>query len=243
MPYCREYFPSDALKIINQSENKPGTSGKNAHAISRHLRNSAKGSNHHGVELGIFLKRWEDNPYTDSGDTRINSGWLGKGDMALLLTNLLNSPVAQAALSALDKNATRASVTAYFTDAEDFFGNRFGGAVAELRTMVQSPIFQYHPVHERNPFSGQLKSIRVQKAKHKGVLRIRDIVGAVAVLDNMGGSNPHLQTFYPLFYTVGKSFSEFSIGTCVKTLVDLGGGKLQTMLRIGVQNAGNDDSE
>lgn len=242
MPYKREYYPSDAIKIINQSEKRQGVSGKEAHAISRHLRNSATGGNHDGVELGIFLKRWEDNPYSDSGETRINSGWLGKGDMALLLSNLLNSPVGQAALGGLDASATRASVTAYFSDAQDFFGNRFGGAVAELRTMIQAPIFKYHAVHPKNPYSGQLKSIKVQKAKHKGVLRMRDIVGAVAVLDDLGGTTPHLQTFYPLFYKVGNSFSEYAIGGGVRTNTDTGNGNLHVTLIIGAQMADGDDS-
>ncbi|MCB9958798.1 MAG: hypothetical protein H6843_09365 [Rhodospirillaceae bacterium] len=212
MAFARDYTPAQTLKILNESEGQAGTSGELAHAFSRHLRNSAHG----GVGKAAFAARWETDPYDDNTDYRINSGWLAKGDMAVLLCRLLNSPIGQAGLHGLDGAADRVCVNGFFKDVSGFGGTSLGGAVAELRALPQPADFIYHDDHPKNPLRGQLKTIKTKPMKFKGVIRMKDIVGAVAVLDKMG-TRLHVQTFYPLFTVVGRGFAEYRMGTSVVT--------------------------
>ncbi|MCA8906898.1 MAG: hypothetical protein KDA49_15100 [Rhodospirillaceae bacterium] len=212
MAFARDYTPAQTLKILNDSEGQPGTSGENAHAFSRHLRNSGHG----GVSKATFAARWENDPYDDNSEYRINSGWLGKGDMAVLLCRLLNSPIGQAGLGGLDGSADRVCVNAFFSDTSGFGGTSLGGAVAVLRGLPQPAEFIYHDDHPKNPLRGQLKTIKTKPMKFKGVIRMKDIVGGVAVLDKMG-TRLHVQTFYPLFEVKGRGFAEYRMGTSVVT--------------------------
>ena len=242
MAFVREYYPSDAIKILNESEGREGSSGKAAHSMSRHLRhapakdysqdNKGVGALHNGVSASTFAKRFENNPLYDDGNYRINSGWLGKGDMALLLCQLLNSPAGQAGLRGLDEFSTRAMVQTYFAAPTDLNGNKLGGAVAEIRTSAVAPTLTYHPVNAHHPLSGQLKSIKINKPVYKGVIRYKDIVGAVAVLDKLGNTL-HLQTFFPLFTVSGQPMAEYDIGTTMHKVVTVNpNGKLQVTLSV-----------
>lgn len=232
MAFKREYYPSDTIKILNRSEGRAGTTGQAAHAMSTHLRNSAAGGRHVGVDRDTFARRWEANPYDDGNNLRINSGWLGKGDMAMLLCELLNSDYGGYGLEALDDGAARSVVHYYFKHGLDLFGNQFEGAVAEIRVLPNAPTFSYHNNHPSNPFRGQLKSIKVNPPTYKGVIRMKDVVGAVAVLDNLGGEL-HVQTFYPLFTVEGPPFAEFRRGTVTITVRTGGNGKAFRSISLG----------
>ncbi len=231
MPFKREYYPSDALKILNRSEGRAGISGQLAHAIKRHLRNSATGGQHTGVSKEVFARRWEANPIDEDGNYRVNSGWLGKGDMALLLCQLLNSECGGFGLEALDRGVQRVTVRHYFRDATDFFGNQLTGAVAELRVSANAPTLVYHDNHPNNPLRGQIRSITINPPTYKGVIRMKDVMGAVAVLDNLGGEL-HLQTFYPLFASSGPACAEYQQGGVATTVFPRADGSPWTVVRI-----------
>jgi hypothetical protein len=87
--------------------------------------------------------------------------------------------------------------------------------------LPNAPIFSYHNDHPNNPFRGQLKSVTQVKPTYKGVIRVKDILGAVAVLDNLAGTL-HVQTFYPLFAPNGPPFAEYQRGQ-VRVRVQTGG--------------------
>jgi hypothetical protein len=238
MAFVREYYPSDAIKFLNKSEGQPGMSGEAAHAMAMHLRHSpgpdSRGAQglHQGVGAGKFAKRFQDNPIDDNGNYRINSGWLGKGDMAILLSQLLNSPAGQSGLAGLDSHATRVVVQTYFSDARDFHGKKLGGAVAEIRTSPSAPTLSYHAINPQNPLSGQLRSVKINKPTHIGVIRMKDIVGAVAVLDKVAGGL-HVQTFYPLFTVNGQAQAEYKIGTMKKLVTFNAAGQPHVQLILG----------
>lgn len=222
MALKREYYPSDTIKILNESEGRAGVSGKAAHAISRHLRNSATGGRHTGVSKETFANRFADDPFDEHGNQRQNSGWLGKGDMSILLCELLNSAYGQHALGGLDQGAQRASVQYYFKHGKDFHGNAFDGASAEFRIAATAPTIVRHNDHPNNPLRGQIRSITINKPKVTGVVRMKDVLGAVAVLDNLGGTL-HLQTFFPLFEATSPASAEYQQGVVKVTWQDVGG--------------------
>lgn len=231
MTVVRQYYPADAIKLLNGSEGKAGRSSELAHSMSRHLRQSPRLKSagekplHQGVDADVFARRFENNPLNDDGSDRINSGWLGKGDMAMLLCRLLNSPAGRSGLAGLDAPATRAGakrvmVQAYFTSATDLSGTKFSGARAEMRTSTVAPTITRHGDDPRNPLHGQIRTIRMNRPVHRGVIRRKDIVGAVAVLDNVGDSL-HIQTFYPLFTVSGRPKAEYDVGP-VRKVVEIG---------------------
>lgn len=114
MSYAREYSAADALRLINRSEHlavRDGVRGtaaalgvpddKVAHSLSRHLLKGSPGALGEGVASNEFRDRFLDAP-----ENR-NSGWLGKGEMALLLCEALNSNIGQHALRQLDRGVGR----------------------------------------------------------------------------------------------------------------------------------------
>ena len=233
MALKHEYYPSDTIKILNQSEGRAGISGQAAHAMSTHLRHRPAASSnpiaekpqHTGVGAGVFASRWSNDPYDDKGQFRINSGWLGKGDMVLLLCQLLNSMPGQYALGVLDARGggTRAVVQHYFAGAKDLFGNTLSGVAAEIRVLPNAPIFSYHNDNPNNPFRGQLKAVTKVVPTYKGVLRGKDLFGAVSVLDNLAGTL-HVQTFYPLFTAYGPEYVDYRTAQA-KFIVEFPNGK------------------
>ena len=213
MAFSREYYPSDTIKILNESEGKAGISGKLAHAFSRHLVSTAKGSLHQGVDRDTFANRFANDPLDEHGEERVNSGWAAKGDMAVVLCELLNSDVGQYGLSGLDGGATRACVQYFGTGSvvDPIFRQPLSGNRSEFRFAAVAPTITYHNNHPKNPLRGQVRSITPNKRITKGVIRMKDLVGSFAVLDKMG-DRLHLQTFFPLFTISGLAFGEYQIG-------------------------------
>lgn len=100
--FLREYFPSDTIKLINQSEGRAGVSGKAAHALSRHLLARSPGAvlyNHTTAKIGgigvggeAFRDRFKNASPQASGDMPVNSGWIGKGGMGMQLAETSITP-------------------------------------------------------------------------------------------------------------------------------------------------------
>src|SRR5215469_356266 len=117
MAYAHDYTAAEALKMINQSEHlvvRGGARGTatamgvdddyTAHSISRHLLKGSPGALGGGVASDTFRDRFLGSPENK------NSGWAGKGDMALLLSEALNSDVGQHALKQLDIGVSRVMI-------------------------------------------------------------------------------------------------------------------------------------
>jgi hypothetical protein len=176
MPFRREYFPSDTLKLINKSEGKlvrdgvqrdptpdEKLKGVQAHSVGRHLVKDAPGGLGHGAARDQIRDRFLGDPYDD-----MSSGWLGKGDMSILLCELLNSAVGQAGLGALDNGAGRVAIH-YVNEGK--LARLFGGLAGqirmlsgEIRVSAVAPTLLYHE-GDRNPKKGQIRKVVYNKYK------------------------------------------------------------------------------
>ena len=117
MAYAHECTAAQALRMINQSEHLVVRGGRRgtatemgvdddntAHSLGRHLLKGSPGSRGAGVAPDVFRDRFLGSPENK------NSGWAGKGEMALLLCEALNSEVGQFALRQLDKGVSRVMI-------------------------------------------------------------------------------------------------------------------------------------
>jgi hypothetical protein len=250
--FRREYFPSDTLKLINQSEGRAGISGKGAHALSRHLLKGSPGAVLYdtgtgtvggvGVDSDTFRDRFKNASPLPSGDMPVNSGWTGKGDMAVLLCELLNSPVGQVALGQLDSGTKRVSV--HYLNlgklAKLFYGLAGGLQMNVAETTITPATVQEVLVQKTNPKSGALIQY-MQKNKipeqRTGNVKAAGIASVAAVLDNVGG-DLHLQTFFPAHYAV-ESHAGWSVGqVCMVATVNPSG---QVTIRITPKSSGEPD--
>lgn len=230
MPLQREWFPSDTLKLINSSEalavrnNKRGTATAlgvedkhTAHTIGRHLVKGAPGSRGLGIPFTEFRDRFLDAP------DNLSSAWAGKGEMAILLCELLNSDIGQLALKQLDCGVHRVMV--HYLNLGKLAG-LFGGLAGkvkfqeskvtvtpaeELVTMVpiinsktNQPVLDGTGAPKMKPQKTVIPRKVVANAKAK------DIASANAVLDRFGTSL-HLQTFFPSS-DAAASYAEWRIG-------------------------------
>jgi hypothetical protein len=243
MPFRREYFPSDTLKLINKSEGRLVRDGKQrdptadeklkghqAHSVGRHLAKGAPGGLGHGAPKDQIRDRFLADPYDDKGELRMSSGWLGKGDMAVLLCELLNSPAGQAGLGGLDSGAGRVGIH-YVNEGK--LEKLFGGLVGqlkmlsgEIRVSAVAPTLLYHE-GEKNPKRGQIRKIVYNKYKALGVLRERDVAAVHAVLDAFG-NELHLQTLFPSV-DLEKSYAEWKQGGVVINVIDDGKGNINRL--------------
>ncbi|MFO0740397.1 MAG: hypothetical protein U0270_31160 [Labilithrix sp.] len=248
MPLAREYFPSDTLKLINRSEHlvvrggvrdttaKLGAEEKHgAHTIGRHLidrlptkpgeRPAASGSLGKGVKFDDFRDRFLNAPENKS------SAFAGKGEMAILLCELLNSDVGQYALRLLDRGTGRV-VVHYFNERKlaGLFNGLAGKATFQESTIVVTPAKEkleavllwkadkVTPVIDpKTQLQKQILKKVVTPKSSVADVKAESIVAVNAVLDRFdNGRGLHLQTFYPSSEAVS-SYCEWTIG--VVTLV------------------------
>jgi len=232
--FRREYYPSDTIKIVNQSEGKMGSTGKAAHAIAEHLMKGAPGAVQYnealskakgGVRMdgvGIsgegFRDRFKDSPGT------ANSGWLGKGDMALLLCELLNSDVGQEAMGALDSGVQRVEV--HYLNLKKMahiFGSLGNVNMKHSNWLVTPAVSQMVTQTAKNK-AGETISFQKKVTTPKqvnSVVKAVDLASIHAVLDAMAG-RLHLQTLFPDNQTV-ESHAKWRLGTGTVTLTFEGG--------------------
>ena len=222
--FRREYYPSDTIKIVNQSEGKVGSTGKAAHAIAEHLMKGSPGAvlygvaeslakggvrvNNVGISKDDFRDRFKESPGT------ANSGWLGKGDMSLLLCELLNSDVGQEAMGALDTGVQRVEVH-YLNEKK--MAKLFGGLGAVgmnqsnwLVTPAKTEMVTKSVVNKKGDtvtFQARVTTPKVVTPSVKAT----DLASIHAVLDNMAG-RLHLQTLFPDNQTV-ESHAKWRLGT------------------------------
>jgi hypothetical protein len=240
MPLAREYFPSDTLKLINKSEHLAVRGGLRdtitalgvdekygAHTIGRHLVNRLPGRKGTTGALGIGVK-FEDfrDRFLNSPENK-SSAWAGKGEMAILLCEMLNSAIGQYALALLDKGTSRV-VVHYFNERKlaGLFGGLAGGALFQESSIIVTPasealqavlLTKKDGTAVIDPKTGLQKSIMKKVTTPKSSVadvKAKDIVAVNAVLDrfnNGGGVSLHLQTFYPSAEAV-TSYCEWSMG-------------------------------
>jgi hypothetical protein len=245
MSFTREYFPSDTLKLINESEGKmvragvqrapadPAEAAKSAHSIGRHLLRGSPGAGAgQGVGHDTFKSRFEATPFYDDGSLRKNSGWKGKGDMAIALCDLLNSNLGQAALAALDGGAERVVINHVNVGAVHKMTGKEPAMVTAMLTTYAAPIFVLnHPEAIARRGLPRVKEI-LPRMGVTSYMRDRDIVAVTAVLDRHGTSL-HLQTLYPNDEFHGAGSASWKIGTCTKTVEVTRSGSLRVTLDIG----------
>lgn len=227
--FRREYYPSDTIKIVNQSEGKLGTTGKAAHAIAEHLmkgspgavsydmaRSQAEGGvqmNSAGIGASAFLDRFKEAPGT------ANSGWLGKGDMAVMLCEVLNSEVGQEALGALDGGVQRVEVH-YLNEkklAKAFGG--LGGVGMKQSLWTLTPATSVMVTKTAVNKKGETVSYKAKQTTPKsvdGAVKALDLTTIHAVLDGIDG-RLHLQTLFPDNNTV-ESHAKWRLGTGTMTV-------------------------
>jgi hypothetical protein len=246
MPLKREYFPSDALKLINQSEglvvrNRVRNTGaalgvddsKTAHTIGRHLIKGSPGALGKGIPMAEARDRFLEAP------DNVNSVWAGKGEMAVLLCELLNSDVGQQALAVMDNGVSR--VVVHYLNLGRLAG-LFGGLVgqSQLResrivvTPASEALVQVAVMNTKTNQPILVKGVPkmitktiVTPKKAVGNIKACDIVTVNAVLDRFGNSL-HLQTFYPSTEAV-ESYAEWRVGG-ISLVGYFSGGKFQTKM-------------
>ncbi len=242
----REYFPSDTLKLINQSEglvvrNRVRNTGaalgvddsKTAHTIGRHLIKGSPGALGKGIPMADARDRFLEAP------DNVNSVWAGKGEMAILLCELLNSDVGQQALAVMDSGVSR--VVVHYMNLGKLAG-LFGGLAgqAQLResritvtppmeALVQEVVINSktnQPILVKGVPKMITKKIVTPK-KAVGEIKARDIVTVNAVLDRFAHSL-HLQTLYPSTEAVD-SYAEWRVGG-ISVVGYFSGGRFQTRM-------------
>ncbi len=185
MVLIREYFPSDALKLINRSESmvvragvrsttvKAGVKDKfGAHSVGRHLLKGAPGSLGGGVPFNQFKDRFLNSP------GNLSSAWAGKGDMAISLCELLNSTIGQFALGKMEAGVGR--VVVHYHN-EGSLAGLFSGLAGSM---------QFHESRVNKT------SVGAKSSQKTSSVTTSKIVAVVAVLDRFG-SSLHLQTLFP----------------------------------------------
>jgi uncharacterized protein YbcI len=102
----------------------------------------------HGVSVTDFRDRFLDVP------DNVSSVWLGKGDMSMLLCELLNSRIGQAALNKLDLGARRIAVHYLNLKALSHMTGNLTMQESNIHVTPASETFT--DVEYRNPNTGQL---------------------------------------------------------------------------------------
>jgi hypothetical protein len=237
--YCREYFPSDTIKLINRSEgmmvrnraqvtpvqaNEPTHNA--AHAIGRHLLQNAPGSLGLGVAAGAFADRFLSDPLDSNGQPRLSSAWSGKGEMAIMLCELLNSDIGQLALASMDRGVRRAFI-------HSLNQGKLAGLLHGSTTFKESKINVTPPqtvLVERTFQTSKgpiTRSIRQNVPGSKASqVTAQQIASVNAVIDVYRGGL-HIQTLYPSS-DMSASFCEWFIGGVkVLSTIDTNGKTLQ----------------
>ena len=239
--YCREYFPSDTIKLINQSEGMmvrnrlrltPAQAGESAHnsahAIGRHLLKGAPGALGGGIAHTAFADRFLTDPLDSNGQPRLSSAWSGKGEMAIMLCELLNSDIGQLALKAMDRGIRRVFIH-YMNEGK--LNALLKGSTTFKESQVQvTPASQVLIDKTFQTSKGPLTKQIAQKIpeSRKSDVKARDIASVNAVIDPHRGGL-HIQTLYPSS-DASASFCEWFIGSMrVISVVDRAG-KVQEKL-------------
>lgn len=105
MPLAREYFPSEVMTILKESDHRNSPfNGAAGHCLSAHvLIEDAELVGRHGGSGAVPVKK-----ATAFKNFRVPAGsTAASSDMALMVTHILNSPDGQAALAALDAGTYR----------------------------------------------------------------------------------------------------------------------------------------
>lgn len=239
--YCREYFPSDTIKLINQSEGMmvrnrrrltPAQAGESdhnsAHAIGRHLLKGAPGALRHGIGHIAFADRFLSDPLDSNGQPRLSSAWSGKGEMAIMLCELLNSDIGQVALRAMDRGVKRVFI--HYMNEGKLNGLLKGSTKFKQSQINVTPASQVLIEKTFNTSNGPLTKKIAQKIpeSRKSEVKAQEIASVNAVIDPHRGGL-HIQTLYPSS-DASASFCEWFIGTMrVVSVVD-GGGKVREKL-------------
>jgi len=226
MPYAREYSAAEALRMINRSEGlavRNGVRGTGeslgvdtqytAHTISRHLLKGSPGALGQGVDFATFRDRFLGSP-----ESR-NSGWAGKGEMALLLCEALNSVIGQHALAQLDRGVGRVMVHYMNLGKLAALTGRVGLKESSYVVTPAQKIVTLVPIV--NPKTGEpIMKNGVQKLKPETTniprsvsakVTSADIASVNLVLDRFGASELHLQTFFPSS-EASESYAEWMLG-------------------------------
>jgi hypothetical protein len=225
MALAREYFPSDTIKIINQSESlmvRNGrrmtnmvTEGNVAHSIGRHLLRGAPGSRGLGIGEKDFADRFLNSP------ENLSSAWMGKGEMAILLCELLNSEIGQLALRRLDTGVPR--VVVHYLNQSKLAALLHGAQFKESRVIVTPASEKIVLEKLFNSKTGAPIMVNgVQKETQRKIpiprtasseVKAKQIIAVNAVLDrfNSPSSGLHLQTLYPSSEAT-ESYAEWRVG-------------------------------
>jgi hypothetical protein len=244
MAFAREWFPSDTLKLINQSEgllvrngmrSTPGSIGVDdsygAHAVGSHLLKGAPGALGGGIEHDAMANRFLNSPTDGSGNAMLNSAWKGKGEMALLLCELLNSAIGQLALRAMDKGARRAVVHYLNLGKLAALYNIGGNSLKMQQSRIHvTPPSEILVEKTFTPKTGPaiIKQIKQKlPGSKKAQLEAVDVACVNAVLDRYG-DKLHLQTLFPSSEAAA-SYAEWSFGG-VKIIAVIDNGKVMEKL-------------
>jgi hypothetical protein len=242
MAYERDYTAAQALKLINSSERlavRAGVRGTaadlgvdghhTAHTIGRHLLKGSPGALGQGVDHDVFRDRFLASPESK------NSGWAGKGEMALLLCEALNSEVGQYAMRQLDGGASR--VVIHYLNLGKL---KFLTGKAKLKEtsydvtpareiVVLEPIINTKtnaPVIDTKtglPKTKPNKTIIPRVVT--GKVTAADIAAVNVVVDAFGAGELHLQTFFPSSEAT-ESYCEWKVGMVTTVAAKDGGGWL-----------------
>jgi hypothetical protein len=227
MALCREYFPSDTIKLINQSEGRmvrnnkittPAMAGepgdRAAHSIGRHLLAGSPGGLGLGIGQDDFANRFLSNPLDDEGRARASSVWIGKGEMAILLCELLNSDCGQIGLKALDQGAKRVFVHYINLGKLSNLYSRFGALKFNESTIAITPSSE---ILEDKTFHNPKTGVDIIKKVKRRIPEVRKSnvtakeIGAINAVIDRFSSGLHVQTLYPSGDAVA-SYAGWSIG-------------------------------
>jgi hypothetical protein len=247
----REYYPSDTLKLINQSESflvrggartTPAAAGTDekygAHTIGRHLLKGAPGALGLGVPMTEFRDRFLNSP------DNLSSAWAGKGEMAILLCELLNSDMGQLALEQLDKGVHRVMVHYLNLGKLGALFDGLAGSVkfqeSQIKVTPASEIVVLEPIINSKTNQPVLVN-GVPKTRPKTIpvprmavadVKAKQIASVNAVLDRFG-SSLHLQTFFPSS-DAAVSYAEWRVGGVgIVAAIDKNGKLLTKMQPVG----------
>jgi hypothetical protein len=228
MSYARDYSAAEALKLINKSEHLVVREGRRgtaadfgvdddytAHTVSRHLLKGSPGALGQGVANDVFRDRFLGSPENK------NSGWAGKGEMALLLSEALNSEVGQFGLGQFDKGVSRVMI--HYLNLGKLRVLTGGVKLKEASYDVTpaKEIIAMEPIINSktnlpiiDPKTGLTKTKPVKTITPRtvtGKVTAADIASVNVILDRFGAGELHLQTFFPSS-EASESYCEWMLG-------------------------------
>lgn len=219
MSFAIEYNAANAIRLINKSEGSSLSNGARkpdtehgGHAIGRHLVQTFSGGNYNSAPYERFRNRFVNNPINSDGTAMLSSAWAGKGDMALLLCELLNSKIGQLALAKLDNTIPRIFIH-YLNEQRlrALYGNLH---MLESRVAVtpESTVTVNEDIYNKktNEFIKTLtKTVKIPRSADGKVKP--QLIASMNALLTTDGKSLHLQTFFPST-DASSSYAEWSTG-------------------------------